>query len=219
MTDLCDALHGLFNSMQRFRFPFAQEIASIPRNGIYILFEQGERYGDWDRIVRVGTHNGQNQLHSRLDQHFVNPNKDRSIFRKNIGRCLLNLERPDYLAIWNHDYTSAAARAKNPPGRDKQYEEALETRITHHIQTKMSFVVFRVDTKDERLFWESRLIATIAACRDCAPSPGWLGLSSPVEKIKHFGLWQVNELDREKLSEEEFAALRRIITGPMKASA
>ena len=40
-----------------------------------------------DRIVRIGTHTGENQLRSRLMQHFVKENKNRSIFRKNIGRC------------------------------------------------------------------------------------------------------------------------------------
>ena len=39
--------------------------------------------------MNICTHTGKNQLISRLKQHFTNMNKDRSIFRKNIGRCLL----------------------------------------------------------------------------------------------------------------------------------
>jgi hypothetical protein len=62
-------------------------------NGIYVLFERGEECHDGGRIVRVGTHTGDGQLRSRMLQHFVNENKDRSIFRKNIGRALLNRDR------------------------------------------------------------------------------------------------------------------------------
>ena len=53
MSDLCHRLHQLVNGMERFRFPFDE--SRIPRNGIYILFEAGERAHSGDRIVRVGT--------------------------------------------------------------------------------------------------------------------------------------------------------------------
>ena len=75
----CEELHKLFNSMHRYKFPYNPD--DIPLNGIYILFQKGERAHDVDRIVRVGTHTGKDQLRSRLWQHFVNENKDRSIFR------------------------------------------------------------------------------------------------------------------------------------------
>ena len=53
-----------------------------------------------DRIVRIGTHRGDNNLYNRLKEHFINENKDRSIFRKNIGRALLNKNQDSYLEIW-----------------------------------------------------------------------------------------------------------------------
>ena len=81
MSKECLELHKLFDSMKRFRFPFDE--AKIPLDGIYILFEKGEKAHGVDRIVRIGTHTGQGQLISRLKQHFINQNKDRSIFRKN----------------------------------------------------------------------------------------------------------------------------------------
>ena len=79
-------LHKIFNSQIRYSFPFKQREKEILQNGIYIIFERGEHFMNFDRIVRVGTHNGDNQLRSRLNQHFVKENKNRSIFRKNIGR-------------------------------------------------------------------------------------------------------------------------------------
>ena len=63
-----------------------------------------------DRIVRIGTHTGENQLRSRLMQHFVKENKNRSIFRKNIGRCFLNIENQDYLDSWELDITPKEGR-------------------------------------------------------------------------------------------------------------
>jgi hypothetical protein len=55
------------------------------------------------------------------------------------------------------------------------------------------------------------MISTVAACPVCTPSPGWLGLSSPVLKIRDSGLWQVNELFNDSFSEDEFAAFRRAV--------
>jgi hypothetical protein len=48
----------------------------IPLNGIYILFEDGEIAHGTNRIVRIGTHTGKDQLFSRLKQHFIQENKD-----------------------------------------------------------------------------------------------------------------------------------------------
>lgn len=92
MRNLALELHQIFNKQKRYYFPFDDFINEIPKNGIYIIFEKGERYKNLDRIVRVGTHTGNNQLRSRLKQHFIKENKNRSIFRKNIGRCFLNIE-------------------------------------------------------------------------------------------------------------------------------
>src|SRR3970282_1500042 len=103
MRDKCEIIHQWFNSLRRFRFPFDQALVSIPKNGIYIIFEKGEKFKGLDRIVSVGTHTGDNQLRSRLYQHFTHENKDRSIFRKNIGRCFLNFENSSYAKIWELD--------------------------------------------------------------------------------------------------------------------
>jgi len=56
VSGICQRLHSLFNSLQRHRFPFDEQ--AIPRNGICVLFENGEYADGADRIVRVGTHTG-----------------------------------------------------------------------------------------------------------------------------------------------------------------
>lgn len=205
-------LHKLFNEQNRFSFPFKDKESKIPRNGIYVIFEKGETFNDIDRIVRVGTHTGENQLRSRLNQHFVKENKNRSIFRKNIGRCFLNKDKSKYLDLWELDITSKADKVKNLKSLDLNFEKELETRISDYIQTNLSFCVFQVDTKEQRLFWESKIVSTLAKSNELKPSKNWLGNYSTKDKIKQSGLWQVNELYNEELTETEFEQLERQIT-------
>lgn len=205
-------LHKLFNEQNRFSFPFKDKESKIPRNGIYVIFEKGETFNDIDRIVRVGTHTGENQLRSRLNQHFVKENKNRSIFRKNIGRCFLNKDKSKYLDLWELDITSKADKVKNLKSLDLNFEKELETRISDYIQTNLSFCVFQVNTKEQRLFWESKIVSTLAKSNELKPSKNWLGNYSTKDKIKQSGLWQVNELYNEELTETEFEQLERQIT-------
>src|SRR5262245_51438780 len=113
MSVLCSNLHELARRGTVFSFPFDR--GDIPPHGIYALFEAGEEAHGGGRIVRVGTHTGDRQLRSRLTQHFEKENKDRSIFRKNIGRALLIRDGDPYLAEWEIDRTSRAAREQHGP--------------------------------------------------------------------------------------------------------
>lgn len=205
----CNDIHHIFNGLKEYIFPFDSK--EIPKNGIYILFEKGEYLDGFKRIVRVGTHTGQNQLQSRLKQHFVKENKDRSIFRKNIGRALLNADNDNFLAQWQLDLTSRANREKNAGKVDFEKLKSVEKRVTEYIQNNFSFAVFEVLEKEQRLRIESRIISTVSNCTDCKPSKNWLGLSSPKQKIIDSGLWLVNELWKQPLSENELSELREIV--------
>jgi len=207
MTDLYSQLHQFFNTRKRFYFPFESDMEYIPLNGIYILFEKGEKYQQWDRIVRVGTHIGSNQLRSRLLQHFVIENKNRSIFRKNIGRAILNKNGNPYLRIWELDTTSRAEKSKNGHLIDKPLEKDLEGQISKYIQDNLSFTVFKMTDKEKRLFWESKIISSLARSPDIYISESWLGSYSPKDKIREFGLWQVNQLFKKPLDISEFLIL------------
>jgi len=159
----------------------------------------------------VGTHTGDNQLFSRLKQHFVKENKNRSIFRKNIGRCLLNKDNNQYLPLWELDITSREEKERNLKLLNLEFEKQIEKQITSYIQTNLSFCVFEIDTKDKRLFWESKIVSTLAKTIDFRPSGNWLGNSSTKEKIKVSGLWQVNELYNEGLTESEYEELKKYL--------
>lgn len=208
MDNIALELCILLNRKRRFNFPFEAQKSILPKNGIYIIFENGEMFNDLDRIVRVGTHTGDNQLFSRLKQHFVEENKNRSILRKNIGRCLLNKNGSPYLPLWELDITSREEKERNLRLLDLEFEKQIEKQITNYIQTNLSFCVFEVGTKEQRIIWESKIVSTIVKATLFKSSATWLGNYSPKEKIKSSGLWQVNELYNEILTTSELNELK-----------
>src|SRR5262245_28936629 len=209
---VCEKLHEWANSLPTFRFPFDDRV--IPLNGIYILFERGEVAHGAKRIVRVGTHTGENQLRSRLRQHFLIENKDRSIFRKNIGRALLNRDHDPFLPFWELDLTTRTMKEKHAK-IDLDRQRTVERTVSQYIQEHFSFVVIRSDEKRERLRFESKMISAVSLCDACPPSPEWLGLSSSKKKIRDSGLWLVNELYKEPLSVQD---LERLSSGTTAAA-
>lgn len=208
MLNDCAKLHRWANSLQLFKFPFDE--TKIPLNGLYILFEQGECAHGVNRIVRVGTHTGQNQLRSRLNQHFLIENKDRSIFRKNIGRAILNKRKDPFFEKWEFDLTPRLAKVKYSSVIDSAKQKAMEKEVSTYIQRSFSFVVLQIDEKKERLELESKIISTVSLCDRCKASPNWLGLSSPKAKIRESGLWLVNELYKQPLLGKDFERLKKL---------
>lgn len=205
MSEMCARLHRASCARPLFSYPFDETM--IPLNGIYVLFEDGETAHGAKRIVRVGTHTGDKQLRSRLRQHFITPNKDRSIFRRNIGRAFLNREHDPFLAQWNLDLTTAEARRKYLPSVDLKKQSLVERRVSEYVRVAFHVACFSIQSKDRRLDLEARIISTVSLCKECGPSPEWLGLHSPKAKIRESGLWLVNELYGQGLSETDLAAL------------
>ena len=201
MSDACAAVHALARGLARHRFPVDPD--AIPENGVYLLFEEGERGHGGDRIVRIGTHTGQYQLRSRLAEHFLIPNKDRSIFRKNVGRALLNRTDDAFLAQWELDLTSRKSRERHHGDVDPERQRQLEGEVTGRIQQSFSFVTIPVAEKEARLALEKALIATVAACSECQASREWLGRFSPKPKIRDSGLWQEQHLGSTPLRARE----------------
>ena len=208
MQHLCEDLHLWANALPVFTFPF--DARALPLNGIYLLFEKEETAHGTNRIVRVGTHTGKDQLRSRLKQHFLVENKDRSIFRKNIGRALLNKDKDPFLSDWELDLTARKAKDQHSRRIDMNRQKAIEKRVSDYIQSSFRFVVVPINEKEQRLRIELRLISTVSLCDICQPSAAWLGQFSPKEKIRKSGLWLVNELYGEPLSHEDFNGLQSL---------
>ena len=101
MSERCKALHKIVDKCLECRYPI--DMKKLPHNGIYFFYERGEMWGhggSMSRIVHVGTHRNGN-FQSRIRDHYTPDTKmsfdaqkpaphDRSIFRKNIGRAILN---------------------------------------------------------------------------------------------------------------------------------
>jgi hypothetical protein len=205
LNNNCGSIHTYCHNLPRYKFPFNSD--SIPNNGIYILFEKNEIAHGVDRIVRVGTHTGSNQLVPRLKQHFLSKKKDRSIFRKNIGRAFLQRENDTFLSDWNLDLTTKKMRVLHEDRIDMVYQNLIEEKVSCYIQENFTFAIIPVDSKEDRINFESKLISSISLCKDCHPSAKWLGKNSPKKKIVESGLWQVNELYKVFLKDSELSLI------------
>jgi hypothetical protein len=204
MSNICNDLHHLFQNLKRYKFPFNSE--ELPKNGIYILFEKNEFAHNGDRIVGVGTHTGEDNLIKRLKEH-LKENKDRSIFRKNIGRAILYKRNDYFLEKWNLNKNEAKLLSLV----DKEKQKLVEKEVTEYIRDNVSFVVFEVKSKSDRLYFKSKIISTISLCKECKPSNHWLGLSSPIQKIRESGLWLVQGLNKTPLNIDEFKQIENLL--------
>jgi hypothetical protein len=208
--EICDKLHHIFKNLTRYQFPFNESL--IPNNGIYVLFEKGEKaHGDCERIVRIGTHTGKGNLGQRLNEHFLNEHKDRSIFRKNIGRALLNKRQDPLLELWNIDLTTRVHRLQYATPTNRMALSKIEKEVSTVIRESFKFCVLQVDDMQYRMELEGLLIATVNQCAVCSPSDTWLGNYSPVAKIKASGLWLVQKLNGCTMSTIDLSKMEQMI--------
>ena len=212
-TAAAERLHELFSQLPLYSW---QTIDSIPfQDGIYIVFEKGETYKGRARIVRVGTHSSQGRLRQRLKDHFVRENHNGSIFRKNIGKALLNRDRDPYLSIWTLD----TSKAPNIGKEDTRKEAEVERRVSAYMREAFTFCVFQVESKEERLRLEEAIIATLSQAEDFTASASWLGKSSPEWEIRRSGMWLKQGLDAKALSKAELLRLSQLVAAeiPIRA--
>ena len=220
--DLCQAVHEAARALPRVAYPF--EPSDLPRDGIYLFFEAGEfdaHTGD-ERIVRVGTHRNGN-FRSRISEHYLLDKeldimadrpapKDRSIFRKNLGRAWILKQGIEYLEVWNIDFTTSRNRHKHAHRRDVVIEREVEDNVTVLLREGFSFAWVPVTAEAERMGTgglEGRLIGTFAQCSACAASPKWLGRHSPDSRIRTSGLWQVHHLHHDPVDNADLDLLRK----------
>ena len=179
----CKELHErLRRAGARFIYPGVQDnscdkricsdFTKIPKNGVYIMFENGETAHPCDfneRIVRIGINKQQDRLPRRLKSHY-NGTVHTSVFRKHIGTAIA--ER-DGIAV----------------------DKVTEQQISDYIRKNITFVVIEVNDKKKRKELEKALIATVAQCPECNASDKWLGKYCAAPKIRNGKLWNVEHLN------------------------
>ncbi len=205
MSAACELLHRRLSRLPRLGGDFSPD--DLPTNGVYVMFERGERAHGVDRIVRVGTHSGGSNLPKRLREHFQTPNKDRSIFRKHVGRCLLASRRDPFLEQWEVDLTTRAARERHGGRVDQDRLQAVEQEVSAYLAGNLTFVVLPVERKADRVAVERGLLSTVASCGGCHPSDRWLGRHHKTDTVRRMGLWNVQGLKGRPLAVEEVEGL------------
>lgn len=226
LSESCKWLHKQLERLPFIRYPFNPK--DLPENGIYFFYEEGESWGHGGakpRIVRVGTSKDGN-LRKRLAEHFLLDGgkmnfdsskpapRERSIFRKNIGRALLNQIKDEYLKIWEIDFTSHKSREEHAYLRDIPKEKTLEKEITLSLRSKFSFRVIELTGQAQRMGktgLESTLIGTLARCPLCQPSKDWLGKHSPKPEISRGKLWLIQHLNAKQITEQDKASILKAI--------
>lgn len=211
---VCEALHKLLNDADLVnRYHYDDDFDRIPKHGVYFIFERGEfAHGSMDRIVRIGTHTGINNLRKRIKEHYITENKDRSIFRKNVGRAIINQTGDDQLlADWNINITKRVNKEQYPRLINNPDIQAVENQVSDYIINNTSFAV--IPLMYYLSVWEQKLIATVSLCKECKGSDRWLGELTPIKKIRDSGLWLVQHVfDKSNvLQEDELEYIRSII--------
>ena len=107
--------------------------------------------------------------------------------------------------------TASLAKQQHGHRINRERQNEIEKDVSRYIQDSFTFSVFKVPDKDQRLLLESKIISTVSRCPVCKPSTGWLGLSSPKDKIRESGLWLVNELYKEPFSEDKLRLLKKML--------
>jgi hypothetical protein len=226
MSEKCQWLHEMLEELPLIKYPFKIEL--LPLNGIYFFYEKGEIWGHGGkklRIVRIGTHKG-NNFRNRIAEHFlINEKKmnfdknkpkpsDRSIFRKNIGRALLNKNEDPCLKIWEIDFLPKGNRIKYGELRDIEKEKSIERQITDILRNRFFFRFIIIENENERFGskgLESKLIGTVSRCMKCKQSKKWLGNYSPKKQIRKSGLWLTQHLNAEGITNEDMVFIENLI--------
>ena len=224
-TDRCRDLHEALECLPMITHPFDYD--DMPNAGVYFFYEKGEVCkfgGEKPRIVRAGTHNKDN-FRSRMRDHYIpdskmnfdvrkSPPHDRSIFRKNLGRAILNKERSPYLKVWDIDFTTKKNRETMWHLRNVNEDKRVEAEVSRLLQEKFSFRFVMMGNERERkgsAGIESRIIGTLSRCPCCCSSDSWLGRHSPIDKIRESGLWLVQHLESEGLTDLDMERLYECI--------
>lgn len=188
-----------------------------PDRGVYFFFAAGEtrESSEQPRLTRVGTHaisaGSTTTLWDRLKQHYGTGsrsddhphggNQRGSVFRREVGRALVERhDLHDQYPAWDRRRIGSDSRERSTV-RDEEYP--LERRVSTYIRD-LPFLWVAVDdepgSESERASIERNAIALASNRRGQPLDPRgdwWLGNHSPAREIRESGLWNVRDVDAE----------------------
>jgi len=191
------SIHKLFNESKRYTYPFNN---TIPKNGLFVLFEKGEKFHDEDRIVYIGSNIKKDKIPKMLNFIFKDGNRDNTSFRKNIGKALLAKIDNPYIKkfkitqdsninnLWDMNLKEFNEMYLENSIENQKIEK-IEEMVSQYIQDNFSFSIIELDNKLKRLNLKSKIISTLSLSDESKPSKKWLGYNSPRGKIRKSGLW------------------------------
>ena len=205
-TRACEAIHDAVMNLPTYTFP-----GDVPfANGLYFFFEAGEDspHGR-PRITRIGNHpRTQGRLVGRLREHYATrPNaKNGSVFRRYLGGALLRRDGIERCLApspgLGHWESGTASECETCVG----YEE----RVTSYLRSSLRFACVRIDDQELRNHLERRLIASVAQCRACRPSVGWLGSLSYSGNVRSSGLWNSDHVNGPVATDADIETFRKL---------
>ncbi len=111
---------------------FSNKVArDFPKNGVYVMFEEGETWNSLKRITRVGTHTKPDMLVRRLFNHFYGL-QPQSVFRRRIADALEATSEDDITEYMN-----------NSKDKVKQSGMWLEQKLRQPVVTKDEMKFFK----------------------------------------------------------------------------
>lgn len=156
---------------------------------------------------------------------FLNPNNpeyrpeyetNEALLEKRVSEYIQNNITFSILTIGDEAQSSFKESVKsdffnpNHPNYRPEYESdksLLEKKLSEYLQNSIVFSMMSLNDKVDRENIERKLIATVAQCEECQPSPNWLGRYCKEPKISNGKLWNVQGLNAEPLTNEDIAFL------------
>ncbi len=147
----------------------------LPKNitdGICMVFDKNEK-----RVVYIGTHRENGNLHKRLEQDFLGK-----------GNCSMRKSIIDALS-------------------HKQKLPAFKKQAVNYIKENMNFVVITIGNRNKRHeLWKHLIVACVQDTNN-QPSPNWLGKYSNDISIRNGKLWNKICLKGKTLDSKDYELL------------
>ena len=201
-------IHEAVSKLPRYRFDDSTEINV--KNGLLIVFEDGEKYGEYDRIVYVGINKKSGSLPGRI-QEFISGSKDGVVLRKYIGEALLRKDGDSYARIWAKDASSPEKLRRIDTLYDPK-KKKTEFRVSSYLKKHMSFSVIEIPNSTRRSLLQSELVSTLQeAYSQSSVSSTWLGRYHSDPKIRSGALWMIGNANSRSFNEEELQTFLKAI--------